>query len=469
MRGLVASCLVLALSWSVLAQPVTTNEGEFDCHITANNPSGNTPVTTAPDGTIYVVCIDDDLDLHIYRKAVGGAWTSAEIITDNVDDEFHGMASVAIDKLGYLHVVSSMHATPWQYWMSASPNAITGTWQFLGQNAGTIRGQSTPSAANCTGQCETDWFTEEPGIARIPGNQVTYPHFFRDMDGDLYISFRECYICSGNFFARQWSSGIAKLVTPHATAPVWKRIGPGPDGVRPFAGADPNRLPIGLVGTFDLTNRMHMTWVWCNHYTQELGGEACQASSNFISYAYSDDEGVTWRQANGTLMDLPIGPTESEAASGPAWYDSVSAPGYYVRPKQLSASRFQQPLLTFASNTFTSSSGRTRAWVKYQNGAWTTPVTLPNTPAQVLIDHLGGYIAVSSGLRVHRSLDNGATWTITDLDLRGFQSEIPIDHAYLQRTGHLRFLAHRKDGTNSFAVVWTVHFPETGPCGGPLN
>lgn len=468
--SLVLALLLLTLMpWALCAQPTTTNEGEFDCHVTANNPSGNTPIWTHTDGTIYVVCVDDDLDLMIYRKALGGAWTNAEIITDNVDDEFHGIPSVAVDKLGYIWVVSSMHATPWQVWQSNSANSIAGGFTFRGQDAGTIRGKSTPGDANCTGQCQTDWLTEEPGIAVIPGNQITYPHFSRDMDGDLYISFRECYICSGNFYLRQWSSGLAKLTTPHATAPVWTRVGPGASGVRPFAGADANRLPIGLVTTFDLTNRLHATWLWCNHYTEAEGGEACQANSNFISYAYSDDEGVTWRQANGTLMSLPIGPTESEVAAPSSWYDSVGAVGYYVRPKQLSASRFRQPLIAFSSNIFTSASGRTRAWVKYQGGAWTTPNTLPNTPAQLVIDHLGGYIAVSSGVRVHRSVDNGTTWIITDVDLRGFQSEIPIDMPYLHQTGHLRFYAHRKDGTNSFVAVWTVKFPETGPCGGLLN
>lgn len=444
--------------WAV-AQLVTTNEGEFAVHST-NTPRFNTPIVTGPDGAIYICYVDPNLDTVIRRKPLGEVWSVPTVLEANTQaDAFHNQCSIGIDEDGYIHAVYNMHGTPWQYKRSASPNSVA-AFTFLGQNAGTIPGKSTPADGNCTGQCETDWLTDEPGIAAIPGNQISYPHFGQDNNNKLYLIFRECLDCAASFFSRQWSTG---LVTYNRTTQTWSRVG----GVRPWA-TDPVKLSIGARLFFDATNRMHVSWIWCPHYTssgspQPNGGQACFAQSNNVTYAYSDDGGVTMRRADGTAMTLPLGPTESEVAAGPQWFDAVGATGYYAGHTGIMASTTGQPYIVVHPNTGNTPLGIGRGYVTYSGGAWTsTPLLLSFGPSLVYPDALGGGIlrAVSGGLRVHSSLNNGASWTITEVDVvSGITYSFAHDPLYLRDTNKLRLYAN---STADVLKVYTVQFPESG-------
>lgn len=450
MRPLVLFWLLLpALVWG--QTPI--NEGEFLTHST-NPPQFGTPIATGTDGAIYVCYIDPDLDTRIARKhPVTGVWSETVLEPLTQADAFHTQCSVGLDAAGYVHVVYNMHNTPWQYKRSDAPHSIA-SMTFLGQNAGTIPGKSSPQDGNCTGQCAIDWNTDEPGIAAIPGNQITYPHFANDAAGRLYLAFRQCYLCSAAFHSREWSAG---LVVYDTTTQTWSRVG----GVRPFA-HDTAKLPLGVTMFGDAAGRLHAAWVWCNHYTQAEGAAPCETQPNFVTYAYTDDGGATWRQSNGTAMTLPLSPTGSETVVGPSWFDDVSAAGYFQPQTQMMASlqAAGRPFLLVQPHISNSPLGISRGYVRYTAGAWTyPPVNIGFSPSIFYEDALGVWTAVSSGLRLHRSTNQGTNWTVTTLDTTRGSFSVAYDKPYLHRTNRLRLYANR--GASGLLVIWTI--PYDGP------
>lgn len=455
MSNLLALVFFLALTLPTWAQFVAVNEGEFLTHST-NIPRFGTPIVTGPDGAIYVCYVDTALDTRIARKdPTTGLWTETVLETNTQADQFHNQCSIGLDVNGFIHVAYNMHGTPWQYKRSNSANSIA-AFTFLGQDAGTIPGKSVPADGNCTGQCETDWLTDEPGIAAIPGNQISYPHFANDNAGALYIGYRECLDCDADFFSRQWSIGLAKY---NATAQTWSRVG----GVRPFA-TGAVRLPIGFRMYGDSLGRLHASWVWCDHYTPAgtvplAGGQACFAASNHVTYAYSDD-GITWRQANGTAMTLPLNHDETEVAVPASWFVPGSVGYFDGHTGMTAAGPSGQPFVVVHPNAGNQPAfGIARGYVRYTGTAWTfPPVKIDFSPSIFYEDATGSWTAVSSGLRIHRSTNQGSSWTVTLLDSARGSYDISFDRKYLQETNKLRIYANR--GASGLLVIWTVSWPQ---------
>lgn len=449
---MVVICLLavlLLLPVVALGQPTTTNEGEFTTH-SSNAPLFGTPIATGPDGAIYVCYIDVNLDTVLVRKDPGtGTWSSPTVLEANTnDDDFHTQCSIAVDTDGFIHAVYNMHNTPWQYRRSASANDIS-TMTFHGQDDGGTTG--------CTGQCETDLYGE--GIAAIPGNQITYPHFGQTADGTLYIAYRECFDCDASFFARQWSAGLSLYNT---TTQTWSRVG----GIRPWA-TDASRLPVGVRLWGSRTGRLHVSWLWCLHYNNvthpSAPAGACLNQPNHPTYAYSDDGGGTWHRANGAALSLPISFAASDQIVSPTWFDAAGAVGYWGGNTHIGAGPTDQPVVMTFPEVTNTSLGIRRGYVTYVNGAWTpsTPLTLDFSPSIVYPDAqpAGVWTAVSGGLRLHRSLNGGQTWSITTLDTARGAFSVAYDRGYLQQTGHLRLYAN--NASTGLLVIWTVQFPET--------
>lgn len=445
--------LLLLLLPAVLWGQTPLNEGEFLTHST-NPPTFGTPLATGADGAIYVCYVDPALNTRIARKdPVSGAWSDTVLETASSPDATHTQCSIGLDAAGYVHAVYDMHNTPWQYKRSDAPHSIA-SFTFLGQYAGTIHGKSFPEEAGCPDQCAIDWKTNEPGIAAIPGNQITYPTFASDAAGRLYLAFRECYFCGGAFHSSEWSAGIAVYDTATQT---WSRVG----GVRPWA-HDAAKLPIGVRMFGDNAGRLHVSWVWCGHYTAEDGSAACREQPNFVSYAYTDDGGATWRQADGTVMTLPLSPTGSATVIGPSWFDLAGAAGYFESTTGVMASlqAAGRPFIIIHPHFGNAPLGIVRGYVRYTAGAWTyPPVNISFSPSVFYEDALGVWTAVSSGIRLHRSTNQGATWTVTTLDLARGAFGVAYDQPYLRRTNRLRLYANR--GASGLLVIWTI--PYDGP------
>jgi hypothetical protein len=140
-------------------------------------------------------------------------------------------------------------------------------------------------------ELSTDQFGTVGGIdADAPQSSVTYPRFFTDSEGELYLCYRQGYA----------SNGDSHLLRYDADAGQWTSVG------RVFAsegtyggclGAFESRNAYLHDLVFDEDDRLHATWTY-----RESGG---YNTNHDLHYAYSDDGGTTWHNNDGTqIADL---------------------------------------------------------------------------------------------------------------------------------------------------------------------
>jgi hypothetical protein len=225
--------------------------------------------------------------------------------------------------MGYVHVVYNMHNMPWQYSVSRRPYDIS-RFDFRGQAL------SQEVLANVKLKNWTPF--PDVGGAAIPGNQITYPRFFTDRNGELYVTYRYSLRPARQWNERAFGGGLARYDT---TTRRWSPIGGVltitnedaqlPAGMsqyqqHPFA-FDPQYIVLFITLAFDKENGMHVIWTW--RYGG-AGGDTVKPS-----YAYSPDGGVHfYRSDHKTPYRLPISYADAEAitdAPGPYWADKTIA------------------------------------------------------------------------------------------------------------------------------------------------
>ena len=190
-----------------------------------------TPVDTH-DGYVYTANIEhgingdsNDISLNtVVRQGTqntNGSWSwISKVIEDRtVYDQWHTAPSVATDSAGFVHVTYNMHNFPWQYKVSTLPNSLD-NFEF--------RGQAISDAELNRSKFENKTTFPTLGQADIPGNQITYPAFFKDRNQDLYISYRFAAKPKRSFEDRTMSAGIATYDTQ---LKAWSAIG-GPISVQ---------------------------------------------------------------------------------------------------------------------------------------------------------------------------------------------------------------------------------------------
>ncbi len=417
-------------------------EGEFAVH-PSNIARFNSPLTSFNDN-IYVAFISPEMKTIVAQKK-NNAWSTAIISNITQENPYHNAPSLGVDELGFVHVLYNMHATPWQYKMSTQSDDIS-HWQFRGQYAGENPGFSTAKDSRCEGDCFDNWLGQ--GIADIPGNQIGYMFLANDRNGRLYAAFRECNFCGNSYHQRQRSGGIAVY---DAGRRKWQRIG----GARPWA-TDSVYSTQGLHFYFDRSNRMHVSWVWGKHYTPEQSSDAFWFNPNFPCYVYSDDGGESFFNADGKALSLPIDFAESSPVIHPDWIRNPQENGYFWGYTEITAAPDGKPFVLVFPRT--ESKPTVRKSFLWWSGGWSAPTALPWGGEDMVIDSHGTITVISSGIRMHRSRDNGKTWENYEIDLSG-PFNIVIDYNFIMHSDAIRFMGMQKNGENSKIRIYTVRFP----------
>jgi hypothetical protein len=425
-----------------------TKEFEFSDASKITGSDWQTPVVTYNDA-IYYVYVTQQLKTLIVKKSPDGTLVKNVIFEETGNDPWHTGASVGIDRNGYIHVAGNMHHSPnnhpkngnplheyaWQYMVSANPEDIS-SFTFVGDDESRT----------------------------VPGTWITYPSYYRDLNGVLYVSFRHRVK-----FGTGWSPGIiaAAIARYDADAKIWIMLGGTdyPHGVKTFFWNDS-----GAEGTayqpyrprlfFDRDNRMHVTWVADD-------GNGSSGYHTHVLYAYSEDGGETFKRADGSLFEtLPITLENGDVVVGPAWSGSDGSLWY---SSYVGVTSDGHPAVSFADN-----SNDTAWWSLWHPGiSWSAPGKLPYAyiPARILTDAKGILTAVDGHNKLHRSFDKGATWLPYTAETVGIHST-NFDYSYLFDTGNLRFQTYST--TTSKVKVWTVEFsgserPDTKLADSPEN
>lgn len=255
------------------------------------NRGVQTKVVTVGD-TAYTAWIEGDPPNAVLKAGAlveDGTMTATIIRTGIMDDEFHVCPSIAIDKDGYLHVTADMHNDDWRYYISDAPYDVGSFTQY------------------------------SPGDPRCPpGGAITYPEFFTDANGELYLAFRMRISNSPPYPYGSDPGNIGgALARYHTETRTWTWIGGlGSDPAFP-SGAGDESPPLfwhssGSYGGwyqqprvrvfFDANNRMHAI--------ATLGVTAVDRTfdgATHLLYAYSDDAGQTFHRVDGTPVgSLPL-------------------------------------------------------------------------------------------------------------------------------------------------------------------
>lgn len=217
-------CPALVLSQSLPSDGTLVPVVEGVLLSSAQNHVQQTPIATH-NGAIYVAFLEPsdngkDGGIVLRTSIMKGlekkgewVWTKRVIDSQTVHDRWHTAPAIGIDDRGFIHVAYNMHNLPWQYQISDKSESI-GSFNFKGQIV------SVTELQRMKFKNKTDFPTL--GSAAIPGNQITYPAFFNDNNGKLFVSYRFAAKPARKFANRTMSSGVAKY---DSNAELWQAIG----------------------------------------------------------------------------------------------------------------------------------------------------------------------------------------------------------------------------------------------------
>lgn len=370
---------------NVFAQPFAYRNGMvFTVHV---EPPA-TPRTGKEDMNLRTV-------VRKGQRQEDGSWRWEEKLIEprTLRDMWHTQASIALDRNGYVHVAYNMHNMPWQYAVSRRPYDI-GEFEF--------RGQAVSDEELATVKFRNKTPFPDIGNAAIPGNQVTYPMFFTDRDGELYLTYRYSLKPARAWERRGFSGGIARYDVERR---VWEQIG-GPVVIgrddaalprdaktatqRPFAYDDGHTVYL-ITLAFDRDNGMHAFWNW--------RPEGAGMDTIKPSYAYSRD-GRNFQRSDGSAYTLPISFKAAEPIAG-----SADTRGYYA-PKSVAVLDDGTPMAIVQPLT----GGReVHTYDKQRQHFVSEPA--PAAAAEIAVDRQGRQWAFATGLRVFMREQPGTTWT----------------------------------------------------------
>jgi len=235
-------------------------------------------IEPGPNGDSVGVPLRTVLRQGYQRSDNSWEWKNVTIDDRTVHNRWHTAPSVAVDKTGAIHVAYNMHNFPWQYKKSDQAHDIT-SMVFKGQQISDVELKMAEE------QNRTRFPTL--GSAAIPGNQITYPGFHKDRNGDLYVSYR----------FRTWSPIGAKH---NHSEGDFDQDAASPDAAISFAGKKGWTSYLPRV-VFNKQNNMFVSMYWRD------GVAGRQVSMPCVVRSISRNDVVDMK---GGAMSLPIQPEQ---------------------------------------------------------------------------------------------------------------------------------------------------------------
>ena len=226
----------------------------------------------------------------------------------------------------------------------------------------------------------------EVHLAAIPGTQITYPTFYVDRKGDLWVTYRFALKPNRDWSERIYGCGIARYdMATRSWAAIGGKVPVGPEdaalGSSDKGGADviafcsnPGWWANDIRLWFDNANTMHVVW------------------REFHAYARSSDGGQTFTHSNGKPYKLPIDLGSSELASPTAdHYGGTSLTVDQAGNPVIAIQRHDEPFRIIRLDAKTH--------------RWTEPEGSPLGASVIVNDGKGKLWALAGGPAIFRSTD----------------------------------------------------------------
>lgn len=367
-------------------------------------------------GVLYTAWIEGeypDAELKVGKRDAEGNLSEMVVRTGIQNDPYHVMASIGMDEEGYLHVTGDMHNQDWVYYISDAPYDISGFTQY---SAGDSR-------------CP-------------PGHAITYPEYFNDAKGVLYLAFRMRISVTPPYPYGSDPGNIGGAVARYdAGTRTWRWIG-GLSSHEAFprgAGDESPPLfwhPSGGVGGwyqqpkvrlfFDASNRMHA--VATIAATAQTDPARTWNGASHVLYAYSDDGGDTFFRVDGT----PTGALPLTIWNATVVVDrSVEAD--VETTARVGAFASDSPVISYNYG-----GGRyALKWVSTE-GKW-VEVAPPSVADGIYTRRNGEGIFFRPYFGVYRTRDAGDSFDAIGHGLSYAHGNESVDEAYYIKTGHVRW------------------------------
>ena len=261
--------------------------------VTANGRTPQqTPLTTCR-GYQYVTYVDAERRICIgRRKLPNGSWEVIQFKDHKFEsNDSHNSAVIGVcDKDGTIHMAFDHHASQLNYRVSkmgAAHHPESVEW-----NAAIFGGVSHTLGAV------------------IPDERVTYPRFFSAPNGHLMFYYRAVTSGNGDGMIDQYD-GDKHAWTPNLGKFIARDIGIYTVNGRTSTYRCPYMNSLSYGG-----KRLHASWVWRDRFEKTNS-----ANQHDLCYAYSDDQGRTWRNSAGEVI--------GETGKG---FIHLDSPGLVVAP-----------------------------------------------------------------------------------------------------------------------------------------
>ncbi|MFC4307992.1 BNR-4 repeat-containing protein [Steroidobacter flavus] len=324
-----------------------------------------------------------------------GSWQWRRVVLEErtLPDITHTQPSVGIDSRQNVHIAYNMHNMPWQYVRSRTPCSID-DFEFRGT------AMSDADLHVAFEQNRSPW--GDPGSAAIPGNQITYPAFFNDRNGDLYVTYRFAVRPGRTWLERAFGGGIARF---DVGSQRWSAVG----GDVPLTSRDAQPAPSGAASHpfawepgwtvyhprlwFDRNNAMFVTWMW----RKEQAG----IDTTHPSFAMRPNPQAPFQRADGSSYELPV------RLSSVGEIDAFDADHVYHAGTSVTTDARGAPLVVLESND-----GTPRTLVTYDSSAkrWRTVERTPYGAPWVVCEDDATCWAYATGPRIFRRKRLETSW-----------------------------------------------------------
>lgn len=223
------------------------------------------------------------------RSLSGGGWQSFNtgFALENGDAtassasrrwDSHNAIAFGIASDGRVHLTFDQHVDEFRYVTTSAGAATTSNANF---NASIF--QNERNSLNL-------------GSNRIP--QVTYPRF-TNVGDDLVFNYRIGSSDNGNLAIAAYDSDTGQWTTPN-TFVSGQRANPGESNIYVDVNGDRNISRNAYLNGLDAdpSGRLHATFTWRE---RREGADRSNGNRDF-NYAYSDDQGLTWRNNDGEII-----------------------------------------------------------------------------------------------------------------------------------------------------------------------
>lgn len=270
------------------------------------------PVLLSTSSFQYIAYYDVDEYLTVARRDYSStAWTYRKFtdIRSNWQTGAHHAIAMQIDSAGRIHITAAMHAEALKYYQMTGANDMT------------------------------SFVKVSSLVGGIDEQHISYPEFFKDSSGGLFLSYR-----SGG-------SGNGSQITDkfNASTGAWTRLPTILDGTATSESAYIRGPLLGPDGYF------HLVWMW-----RQTGDVA---TNHLMNYARSMDL-INWKTASGAALTLPMTPSTSATT-----FDPVPTNGGLINSQDFigfdSSGRAVIDYVKYDAN------GNTQLYnARYTSGAW---------------------------------------------------------------------------------------------------